>query len=290
MMWNGLLGRILAILATVVVAGGITLALTGDGPAASDPGAARAWVDDPLDGELVSPGQVLIVGHAYDPEGISEMRLEVDGMTIETTVVSAAGGVLASAQWTWSAGEGIHIIKVIGRNASGGDGLPGRAVIEARRPAPTPEPTTTTTTTTVPPTTTSTTSTTTTTTSPTTTTVPSTTTTAAPPCTPPSPILFEPPDGSTRIGPSPSITFEWNVILFFPVCAPSGYYIEVALDEDFSSVVIDAHLDGTTTEWTPPAMTWGCNVTYHWRVWSKRSDGSLAAVSETRRFSVLCVT
>jgi hypothetical protein len=293
MLSKALLAKGSTVLATALVAGGIAFLLTGDGAAVAGPAPAQAWIDDPLDGATVPPGPVAVIAHAYHPEGITEMILLVDGVELQTTVPQGAGAVLVSTEWSWvPEGEGIHVIEVVGHDAGGGEGLPGRVVVEVRPPVAPPEPTTTSTTptTTSTTTTTTTTSPTTTTTSPTTTTAPATTTTTTPPCTPPSPILFNPPDGIAIPGPFPSITFEWATLLFFTTCAPSGYLVEIATDEEFTNVVASEHFAASATEWTPATTLWGCNTDYYWRVWSKRSDGSLAGMSVIWNFFVLCVT
>jgi hypothetical protein len=294
-----------AVVATALVAGGIAFALTGGGTAGAGTPAAQAWIDDPIDGSVVPPGPVAIVAHAYDPGGTTELAVLIDGVLLQSTVPSGAGAVLVSAEWSWvPGGEGVYIIEVIGRGSGGEAGLPGRAVVEVRTVSAPSDPlpgvsttTTSTTTTTAAPTTTTappTTTTaapTTTTAAPTTTTAAPTTTTAAPPCTPPAPLILVPADNSTFFGPYPAITFDWvGWILNIPSCPPSGYFAEVATDAGFSNIIANAHFPASTLEWSPPPTTWGCNDTYYWRVWSKRSNGTLGTVSVTFEFHVLCVT
>lgn len=284
-----------AILGTVLIAGGLAFALTGDGATEAHAGPARAWVDDPLDGEVVPPGPVSVVAHAYDPGGVSEMVLVVDGIELEVVTPADAGAVLGSVTWSWVPdGEGIHVIEVVARDADGLAGIPGRAVIEVRRivaaPDPPPLPTTTTT---LPATTTTTTSTTTTTAAPTTTTTLPATTTTAPPCTPSSALLLSPADGQNFAGPTPEITFDWAYLFIFvqPTCPPSGYYVEVATTDEFTDddIVVSSDFEASTTEWTPEPTTWSCDTTYHWRVWSKDAHGAHVAVSVVWEFVVFCV-
>jgi hypothetical protein len=71
---------------------------------------------------------------------------------------------------------------------------------------------------------------------------------------------------------------------------PSGFYVEVAYDSGFLQLAGTAHLPGSVTAWSPNPSIWSCNLTHHWRVWSKRSDGTLAASSATWTIDVVCVS
>lgn len=294
---------------------GVGLGIWIPAPANSSPadGPAQAWIDDPIDGSTVELGPMEVVAHAYDPSGLTGITLTVDGSVVADNPLDDAG-VLAYATWTWTPGSGgVYVLEAYGTGKTGGAGLVGRAVVtvgNARTAAPTTPtlpgstttlaPTTTITpesTTTIPPTTTGPTSPTTppTTAPPTTappTTAPTTTTpttTAPPPCTPPPPILLSPGDGATFIGPAPAITLDWTGWRGSPPeCQASGYYAELAMSPG-ARPIASQHSGSEVTVWTPARTLWSCNADHYWRVYSKRSDGSLGAVSAVWHTRVNCI-
>jgi hypothetical protein len=307
--------KIAALVATAVVAGVIAFAFTGAEAAA--PSQPQAWIDDPLHGEVVAPGPVAIVAHAFDPAGVSEMVLYVDGQEEETTVPDESGEELVDVEWSWiPPSEDIFVLEVEGVGPDGQGGIRGRAVIEVRSPASPADPSGPTfTTTTVPGSTTTTLGVSTTTLEDTTTTTGSgaattttrppsptttkpaatttsttTTTTQPPPCTPPNPILKEPVDNAQVFGPGPQVTLEWSGWRGTPpACPASGYLIQIATSSTFGSVVASTEVGAGTTQWSPPASAWPCNVTRYWRVISLKSNGGNGGVSATWRINVVCI-
>jgi hypothetical protein len=316
--WKSTLLKVAALITAAAVGTGAGF-LVAD-PAISISDVSRAWIDDPLDGEVVAPGPVAVIAHAYHLDGVAEMTLLVDGEVVATTIPQNAGETLTFVEWSWvPGGVGVYVLEVVGLSSAGEQGLRGRAVVEVIEDLLPPDPgvpdevetttttvadstttsvaTTSSTTTTTPGVSTTTTagaaSTTTSTTTPatTTTTAPTTTTTPPPPCDPPPPILLSPANGSSFVGPNPAISLDWTGWRGTqPSCVPSGFYVEVAYDSGFLQPAGAAHLPGSVTAWSTSPSIWSCNLTHHWRVWSKRSDGTLAASSAIWTIDVVCVS
>ncbi len=303
---NTWIGKGLVLLVAISVGAGVGLVWPQNAATSPADGPPRAWIDDPLDGATVDLGPVEVVAHAYDPAGLTGMRLMVDGAVVAENPLDAAG-VLAHLTWTWTPpADGVYVLEVTGSGKSG-TGLPGRALVivgRTRGTAPTSSTTSTTTTipvstttsigssstvTTLPATTTTVTTATTVPTSITTTTTVPTTTTSPGPCTPPAPILLSPLDGAAYIGPDLSLTLDWSAWRgATPTCQPSGFYAELARAPG-ARPIASQHFGPETTEWIPSRTVWSCNADHYWRVYSKRSDGSLGAVSEVWRIRVNCV-
>jgi hypothetical protein len=149
----------------------------------------RAWVDAPLGWVLINSVPVEVVGHAADPDLVIEMRLDVDGVTVASTVPEGFGQGLATASFEWTPeASGVHVLEVFGRDTSGEWGVPGRVRVRVELESPTTTTTTPRTTTTIRSTTTTTRASISTTTAPTTTTLPTTTTTERPTTTTTEPV------------------------------------------------------------------------------------------------------
>jgi hypothetical protein len=102
----------------------------------------QAWVDDPLDGTLVTSAPVIIVAHATDPAGVTLARLVVDGQVIAET--AAAGASLVTVEFAWTPpGDGLFLIEVSGASQSGVWGQTGSVVLEVLLDAAPPTTTTT---------------------------------------------------------------------------------------------------------------------------------------------------
>ncbi|HEY7565502.1 MAG TPA: Ig-like domain-containing protein [Acidimicrobiia bacterium] len=89
----------------------------------------QAWVDDPLDGTLVTSAPVAIVAHATDPAGVTLVRLSVDGQVVTET--AASGATLVTVEFSWTPpGDGLFLLEVSGSSQAGVWGQPGAIVLE----------------------------------------------------------------------------------------------------------------------------------------------------------------
>jgi hypothetical protein len=285
-----LVGKVLGPLVVGGVAAGVTW--VGIGPlSATPPAAPRAWIDEPLAGALLPPGEAVdVVTHATDGDGVALVTLIVDGEEVET--VTAGGGSLVTVEVEWMPpGEGTYLLEAVGEDTKGKQGEPGQASITIGSP---PEPgdaatSTTTSTTTDEAMTTSTTiegegSTTTAppggpgvtpTTRPgaTTTTTRPPTPTTAPPCQRPAPVLTSPGDG--RTGTAGDLTLAWA----YSGCSVRSFRVEVSLTPDFPPTRVTVGIvAGDAGQWqVQPALL--CGRTYHWRVrWVDQVEGPWSSV------------
>lgn len=279
MLTKAMLLKAAAVTVTAAVAGTVAFVATSRGAAA--PPAAQAWIDNPLDGATVALAPLSIIAHAYDPDGVADVVLVVNGQEQQVVVPDGAGQRLVYVQLSWTPQtEGSHSLTVYGRDGDGEPGLPGHVVVlihdrKAPTPSPQPSPDATPSASPTPPQTTA---------PPTRTTTPPATT--APPCTPPVPILLQPGDGYSFPSPGPYLpTFSWSPWRSTPpACPPSGFRIEL----QFGRSLVSGDLPASETTWQPPAPL-SCGSQFTWRVGAKRGDGSVAAWSPTRAFSIVCI-
>lgn len=275
-------------LATVaaVVGGGLTLVAVDGSDAPPPPPVARAWVDHPLEGAHLPDGDVEVIVHATDPDGVAEVVLSIDGASIHTEALDG-DDELVTVQVVWEAdGPGTYELEVVGRDASGGAGLPATATFTVGDPPDDGETTTTTrpegtttsteaggttTTDTSDPGATTTTGGSGTTRPPTTTTTRPTTTTA--PCRPSVPRLVNPPDDAHVTARTPRLTWSYSG------CGPSQFTIQMSDNESFvagrGSYVATMSAPGSANHltWSPLPM---CQLTYYWRVRAVASGGTSA--------------
>jgi hypothetical protein len=285
---NGLLiGKVGAVLAVAGGSAGITWAATGSGSDVITSAGPAAWIDDPLDGSVLpgDAGQVTVVAHATDPDGIVEIVLTVDGDDVDST--GTGGGDLETAddlRWT-PRGPGTYELRVFGRDPSGATTPPGIAKVQVGTDEEQPATTTTTTgpadstsstdvaldsTTTAPgaPTTRPVTGTTTATTQPTT-----TTSTTAPPTT--TCVLATPLNVTPTFGGTKTPTLEWT----YDGCAADQFRLQLSRDEAFypTRIEVEGTAPGTDRRWITPELQ--CDITYWFRVRAEagRSFGAWSA-------------
>ncbi|MFZ0626673.1 MAG: Ig-like domain-containing protein, partial [Acidimicrobiia bacterium] len=88
-------GRYVGVVACLaLLASGVAWALT--------PSVPSIWIDDPLDGatfDMTSPIQV--VGHVSDPNGVEQVRLDVDTVEIASSQTATDPGTLATVEFEW---------------------------------------------------------------------------------------------------------------------------------------------------------------------------------------------
>lgn len=282
MLTKAMLLKAAAVTVTAAVAGTVAFVATSGGAAA--PPAAQAWIDNPLDGATVALAPLSIIAHAYDPDGVAEVVLVVNGQEQQIVVPDGAGQRLVYVQLSWTPqSEGSHSVTVYGRDGDGEPGLPGHVVVlihdrkdptPSQQPSPEATPSASPTPTTTPP--------------PQTTAPPPRTPTpppTTPPCTPPAPVLLQPSDGYSFGAPGAYLpTFSWSAWRSAPpACPPSGFRIELQVGRS----IVSGDLPASETTWQPPAPL-SCGSQFTWRVGAKRSDGAVAAWSPTRAFTIVC--
>src|SRR5688572_16639323 len=123
MVGKAFLVKAISLAATTAVAG--TVALLALRPADATPAAAQAWIDDPLDRSVVAPAPLGILAHAYDPAGVDDVALLVDGQPDQVVTPDRSGERLVWVQLSWvPPGPGTYLLTVVGRHAGQG-GIPG---------------------------------------------------------------------------------------------------------------------------------------------------------------------
>ena len=109
------------------------------------PGGVTIWIDAPLAGGHVSPGEeVFVQTHAYSSNGIAGIELTVDGQPFSWQAPSPAGGDLVTFQQTWIATTpGMHALQVAAFSSDGAASSPAVVMIEVlgqEAPVPASEP------------------------------------------------------------------------------------------------------------------------------------------------------
>lgn len=274
-----LLGRLGAAVVVVGGSAGVTWAVTDTGQDPTTTAGPAAWIDDPLDASVLPAdvGEVVVVAHATDPDGIVAVVLTVDGAEVDAATMPADDLVIAD-DLRWSPpGPGTYELRVVGRDPGGATTPPGIAHVQVG--ADEEQPTTTTVpgdTTTVPgdsttsseatPGSTSTTAAGSTTTRPgvTTTTAPgATTSTSSAPttttCVPGTTTNQSPAHGGSVGTKTP--TLEWA----YAGCGPDSFSVQVSRDAAFSRTEAEGSAAGTDRSWVvSPELS--CNITYWFRV------------------------
>lgn len=269
---NGLLiGKVGAVLVVAGGSAGVTWAVTDDGSDLITTAGPAAWVDDPLDGSVLPSdvGEVIVVAHATDPDGIVEIVLTVDGAEVDS---ADTGGddLEKTEELRWTPGEpGTYELRAFGRDPGGATTPPGIAVVQVGTDEEQPATTTTTTgpadstsSSEVAAESTTTTASGSTTTRPVTgtttaTTAPATTTTTRPTTTC---VLGTPVNVSPTFGGTKTPTLEWT----YDGCAVDQFSVEVSRDQQFLRTEASANVPGTDRAWTTPPLS--CDTTYWFRV------------------------
>jgi hypothetical protein len=89
-------------------------------------GGVTVWIDAPLSGGQVHPGEeVPVQTHAYASSGVAQIELKVDGLSFSREAPSPAGGDLASLTQTWIAtSPGMHTLQVVAYGTEGAASSP----------------------------------------------------------------------------------------------------------------------------------------------------------------------
>ncbi len=317
-MTGGLLGRIGMLLIVAAGSAAVTWNVVDHPAGPTSVAGPAAWIDDPLNGSVwpADTGELTVVAHATDPDGITAVVLSVDDDEVDTSTAASDPLVTAHLHWT-PPGPGTYQLSVVGRDPAGHPTPAGLATVQigaegepstttTAPPSTTvpPEttspdelaagstsstsettsvtgPTSSTTTTSAPVTTTTTTRSTTTTTRPTTTTTrptTTTTTTTTTACAPSTPRNTAPADGSSTTSRTP--TLQWAYV----ACTPDQFQIELSLDPQFLRIETAGSVPGSSTSWVPGTLACGTNY-FHVRAFVGRSIGAWSA---TTSFDVIC--
>jgi hypothetical protein len=300
-----LLGKVGAVLVVAGGSAGITWAATGSGSEVITNAGPAAWIDDPLDGSVLpsDAGEVTVVAHATDPDGIVEIVLTVDGADLDSA--DTGGDDLETAddlRWT-PRGPGTYELRVIGRDTGGATTPPGIAVVQVGTDEEQPATTTTTTlpdgstvpedstssseaalesTTTAPGATTTTrpVTGTTATTAPATTTPGATTTTTRPvtttTCVPDAPVNTSPFHGESVGTRTPTLAWAYRG------CTPALFRIVVTPGPELAPIEAGATVAGTEQTWETPVLACGT----HWFHVRAESGPNVSAWSQATSFTL----
>ena len=129
----GLLGRIGMLLVVVGGSAAATWTVVDHTPPPISAAGPAAWVDDPLDGSVrpADTGQLTVVAHATDPDGIDTVILSVDGDEVDTS--TAAPDQLVTARAALDPTRAGHLPPGRGRTRPRRPSHPGRAGHRADR-------------------------------------------------------------------------------------------------------------------------------------------------------------
>jgi hypothetical protein len=281
--------RRLALLSAVAVVTAAVPAIAGSAPS-SPPQSARSWIDAPLSGTVVVVAPVEVVAHATDPDGVQEVRLDVDGVMEASVIPEQVGATFVIARFVWTpTSDGLHRLDVQARDSAGGWGAAAttRVTVELAVTGPTTQPSTTiptatTTTSTVP--------------GPTTSRPPPTTTprtTVPTPTTRPAPTTTTRPAPTTTTRPAPTTTVPATTTVcalgtpspagasrtdtLSPILSwsyrgcrePAQFLLQVSRDPGFARIEQSGAVSGSARSWTAGPLT-DC-ITFYWRITT--SDG-----------------
>lgn len=89
-----------------------------------------AWIDQPLDGSSFPVGSVPVLIHASGPTGISAIRLDVNGKTLQSSAPDSTQGGLAQVQFSWNPSTpGNYTLQAYASGAYNLWGPPAQAVV-----------------------------------------------------------------------------------------------------------------------------------------------------------------
>jgi hypothetical protein len=223
-------------------------------PVAPQYSAARTWIDAPLDGSTIPLAPYEIVIHAYDPAGVSQVELKVNGSLLAALPNPDPGQLLATLKTTWEPpAPGNYTLAARAVGPSGPAGYEVTAVVTVSGPSPTPVYTS----------------------SPTVTQHPTITLTATPTQHPT--ITLTPTSGPVTLSFTPQVSAYQ---FYYGSCTPNQVTIQVNVaGGDIYSVVLFLKLQdqasGTTTGWdSGTSMTPGGGGWFSRTVSSSSIDGA----------------
>jgi len=102
-------------------------------------GAAQAWIDAPLDGSTIPLDPYEIVMHAYDPGGVTQVELKVNGSLLASIPNPNPGQPFATLKYTWMpAAEGNYTLAASAQGVNGPPGYEATALVTVAGASPTP--------------------------------------------------------------------------------------------------------------------------------------------------------
>lgn len=129
---------------------GVGAVVVGLNVSASAGGEAEVWIDGPLVGSVLEPGEVTVTAHATAEDRIDHLVLLVDGTEVADSDALDRSGKLVHATFTWTATEGEHVLVVEQEDGAArsaervlfvGDDATGTPSRPSATPTPTPTPT-----------------------------------------------------------------------------------------------------------------------------------------------------
>lgn len=112
------MGWIAASAAAVAATVGVGSVVVGLNVSASPGGDPAVWIDGPLVGSALEPGEITVSAHATAADRIDHLVLVVDGDEVAESDDLQRSGTLVYATFTWDAAEGEHTLVV---EQEGGD-------------------------------------------------------------------------------------------------------------------------------------------------------------------------
>ncbi|TFH33624.1 MAG: SH3 domain-containing protein [Anaerolineales bacterium] len=125
-------GQVLLVISIILAGCNFNLGSAGSGP--------RAWIDAPLEGSVLEPGQVLVQSHVSDAAGVVEVALIVNGAQIRVDSPTGADIPITSINQAWDASlPGDYTLEILPKNSAGevGRSLPIHVRVAGSPPSPT---------------------------------------------------------------------------------------------------------------------------------------------------------
>jgi len=98
-----------------------------------------AWLDAPLDGDILPLAPYKLVWHASDDIGISESELSINNVVVQNFPSPEGAGKLVTFVYDWNPPQdGEYVLTVRGKNTSGGWSAPSTAKVFVGEFTPTP--------------------------------------------------------------------------------------------------------------------------------------------------------
>ena len=117
----------------------LSLVLAGCNLMQATDGKARAWIDAPLDGTKLPLAPYLIVFHASDPLGVTQMEVSINDQVLATIANPDKAQALVYLTQAWQPQQaGSYVIRVRAQNAAGNWSEPDSVTVVIEESTPTP--------------------------------------------------------------------------------------------------------------------------------------------------------
>lgn len=131
--WSNHIQKMLAVLAAflLTVLSGCNVPAARTVQTSSNPAfGTTAWLDAPLDGDVLPLAPYKLVWHASDDAGISESELSINNSVVQIFPSPEGAGKLVTFEYDWSPSQpGEYVLTVRGKNTSGGWSEPSTAIV-----------------------------------------------------------------------------------------------------------------------------------------------------------------